>query len=262
MSKQPIGIFDSGIGGLSILKAIKSILPSEDLIYIGDTAFLPYGNKNKTIIKTRAFTICNYLLSQHCKSIVVACNTATSAAIADLRNELAVPIIGIEPAIKPATERTQNRIIGILATEATLDGKKFTDLKSKFGQKATIFSQACVGLVEEIEAGELGSPRLHDLIKMYVEPLIDKGADTLVLGCTHFPLVKQIIRKYSPPGTTIIDPSASVASELKRQLYDKGLLRAQQEGSVTLLKTGENDNFNLFTKDLLGSANQPSPLNL
>jgi glutamate racemase len=97
---------------------------------------------------------------------------------------------------------------------------------------------------------------------MYVEPLIDKGADTLVLGCTHFPLVKQIIRKYSPPGTTIIDPSASVASELKRQLYDKGLLRAQQEGSVTLLKTGENDNFNLFTKDLLGSANQPSPLNL
>ncbi len=262
MSKQPIGIFDSGIGGLSILKAIQSILPSEDLIYIGDTAHLPYGNKNKSVIKQRAFTICHYLLSQNCKSIVVACNTATSAAIHDLRNQLSVPIIGIEPAIKPATEQTQNRIIGILATEATLDGRKFTDLKNKFGQKTTIFSQACVGLVEEIEAGKMDSQRLHDLIKMYVEPLIEKGADTLVLGCTHFPFVEQLIRKYSPPDTTIIDPSASVASELKRQLYERGLLRAQQKGNVTLLKTGENDSFNLFTRSLLGKTNQPSPLNL
>ena len=248
MNNQPIGIFDSGIGGLSILGEIKSLLPNEHLIYIGDTAYLPYGTKSKQIISERANKICKYLLSKNCKSIVVACNTATSAAIHELRSSFSVPIIGIEPAIKPARLRTQSRIIGILATEATLGGDKLQALKQKFGQDIKILHQACSGLVEEIELGDRQSQFLHDLIETYVEPLIKQGVDTLVLGCTHFPLIKDLIQKYAGDSVRVIDPSLSVASELKRQLNIKNIGRKGGSGTTTCFQTGNNKTFETFIK--------------
>jgi glutamate racemase len=248
MNNQPIGIFDSGIGGLSILREINSILPNEDLLYIGDTAYLPYGTKSKKIITERANQICEYLISKKCKSIVVACNTATSAAIHELRINFSAPIIGIEPAIKPATQNTKSRIIGILATQATLEGDKLSILKQKFGQDITILHQSCLGLVEEIELGNQQSQDLENLIKIYVRPLIEQGADTLVLGCSHYPLVRALIQKYAGDDVTILDPSLSVAYELQRQLAIKKILRESNSGTTTCSQTGDSKTFEMFIK--------------
>ena len=243
MNNQPIGIFDSGIGGLSVLSKINVILPSEDLIYIGDTAYLPYGTKDKKIITERSHKICRYLIGEKCKSIVVACNTATSAAVNELRTSFTVPIIGIEPAIKPATQHTQSGVIGVLATEATLEGNKLSDLKQKFGQDITILHQSCFGLVEEIELGTHQNLALQGLIETYVKPLIEGGADTIVLGCTHFPLIKDLIQKYAGDDITVLDPSLSVASELKRQLNRKNLIRQMGLGETTYFQTGDSKAF-------------------
>ena len=252
MNSQPIGIFDSGIGGLSILKEISYLLPNEDLIYIGDTAFLPYGTKSKELIEDRAHKICNHLVSKNCKAVVVACNTATSAAIHKLRATFSIPIIGIEPALKPATQKTQSRIIGILATEGTLDGEKFATLKQRFVNDITILHQPCTGLVEVIEAGDHDDKKIHELLKIYVPPLIDQGADTQVLGCTHFPLIKPLIAAYAGPKINIIDPSLAVANELKRQLKTKSLLRDDKSGIYTFFQTGTNQFFETFISRQLG----------
>mgnify|MGYP001166186593 FL=1 len=246
MNNQPIGIFDSGIGGLSILGEIKSTLPNENLIYIGDTAYLPYGTKSKKIITERAHKICNYLIGQQCKSIVVACNTATSAAIHELRINFSVPIIGIEPAIKPATQNTKSRIIGILATQATLEGDKLSTLKQKFGQDITILHESCLGLVEEIELSNQQSQTLKNLVEIYVRPLIEQGADTLVLGCSHYPLIRTLIQKCAGDDVIILDPSLSVAQELKRQLDTKKLLRESNSGTTNCSQTGDSKTFEIF----------------
>ena len=252
MNSQPIGIFDSGIGGLSILKEISYLLPNENLIYIGDTAFLPYGTKSKELIEDRAHKICNHLVSKNCKAVVVACNTATSAAIHKLRTSFSVPIIGIEPAVKPATQKTQSRIIGILATAGTLDGDKFATLKKRFVNDITILHQPCTGLVEVIEAGDHDDKKLHELLKMYIPPLIERGADTLVLGCTHFPLIKPLIATYAGPEVNILDPSLPVANELRRQLKTKNLLRDDKSGIYTFFQTGTNQQFETVISRQLG----------
>ena len=252
MNNHPIGIFDSGIGGLSILEQISYLLPNENLIYVGDTAFLPYGTKSRDLIQDRAHKICSYLLSKHCKAIVVACNTATSVAIQKLRANFSVPIIGIEPAVKPATQQTRSRVIGILATEGTLEGEKFATLKQRFGNDITILHQPCTGLVEMIEAGDLNDKKLHELLKIFVLPLLECGADTLVLGCTHFPLIKPLIAYYAGPKVTILDPSIPVANELKRQLELKSLLLKEESGMYTFFQTGTNEQFEKFISKELG----------
>ncbi|MDA0237014.1 MAG: glutamate racemase [Proteobacteria bacterium] len=262
MNSHPIGIFDSGIGGLSILREISYLLPNEDLIYVGDTAFLPYGIKSKDLIEDRTYKICRYLLSKNCKAIVVACNTATSAAIHKLRATFSVPIIGIEPPLKPATQQTQSRVIGILATEGTLEGEKFATLKQRFGNDITILHQPCTGLVEVIEAGDPDDQKLHELLKLYVLPLVERGADTLVLGCTHFPLIKSLIAYYAGPKIAILDPSTPVANELKHQLKTKSLLRDKNLGTYTFLQTGANEHFGKFISRELGLKQASYSLNV
>lgn len=221
---NPIGVFDSGVGGLSVLREIRRELPAEDLLYVADSGHAPYGDKPERLIEARSLAIAEFLVSRNAKAIVVACNTATGAAVATLRARFALPIVAIEPAIKPAAANTRTGVIGVLATGNTLASKNFERLSARFGADVEILVQACPGLVEQVEAGDLSGGRTRALLERYVLPLLERQADTLVLGCTHYPFLAPLIREIAGPSGAIIDPSAAVARELRRRLADAGLL--------------------------------------
>ena len=228
-ANRPIGIFDSGVGGISVLKHIHALLPHEDLIYLADSKYAPYGSKTPEEITTRCMILCDDLLQKNVKAIVVACNTATAAAIDTLRETFDIPIIGMEPAVKPAAEASKNGIIGVLATVGTLQSAQFAALLEAYGRDVKVVTQACVGLVECIERGELESAETEALIRQYTAPLLAEGADTIVLGCTHYPFVKQTIQEIVGDKITLIDTGAAVAKQLKNKLEEKGLLSTNQE---------------------------------
>jgi glutamate racemase len=227
LKKNPIGIFDSGVGGLSVLREIRRELPGEDLLYVADSGHAPYGDKSVQLIETRAIAIVEFLVSQNAKAIVVACNTATSAAIATLRAKFPVPIIAMEPAVKPAAAHTKSGVIGVLATSGTLASDNFAKLHNRFGADVKILIQACPGLVEQVEAGDLSGSKTRALIAQYVTPLLEQGADTLVLGCTHYPFLAALIHQIAGPTVAIIDPAAAIARELRRRLTSAKLLSVE-----------------------------------
>jgi glutamate racemase len=229
LSNQPIGVFDSGVGGISVLQHIHALLPLENLIYFADSKHAPYGNKTQAEIIARCMEIADFLLQKEVKSLVVACNTATAAAIDILREKFNVPIIGMEPAIKPAAAASKNGVIGVLATVGTLKSAQFAALLESYGRNVKVVTQACVGLVECIERGELNTENTKALIRQYTAPLLAEGADTIVLGCTHYPFVKQVIQEMVGNKITLIDTGAAVAKQLKRQLEEKSLLSVNQE---------------------------------
>ena len=220
----PIGIFDSGVGGLSVLLEVRRELPHEDLLYVADSGHAPYGEKPADFIERRATSIVNFFINEGAKAVVVACNTATGVAIEALRARWPMPIVGIEPAIKPAAAVTKSGIIGVLATSQTIASARFARLAGTFGSGVEIVAQACPGLVEQIESGDLSSAETRSLVEDYVRPLIERGADTLVLGCTHYPLVRAAIESVAGPTVTVIDPAAAVAREVRRRLEQAGLL--------------------------------------
>jgi glutamate racemase len=222
--RDPIGVFDSGVGGLSVLRQIRGLLPSEDLIYVADSAHAPYGDKKDGFIATRSAAITEYLLAAGAKAIVVACNTATGAAIAALRARFEIPIVGMEPAIKPAAGTTRSGVVGVLATNGTLAGDKFANLLVRFGTDVKVLVQPCPGLVEQIERGDLDSAETRALLARYLAPLLQRGADTLVLGCTHYPFLRPLIEELAGPAVSVIDPSPAVARELRRRLEQLQLL--------------------------------------
>ena len=231
---QAIGVMDSGVGGISVLKHIHALLPYESLIYFADSKYAPYGSKTPAEITARCMIIADFLIKHNVKALVVACNTATAAAIDKLREKYAAPdfnfiIIGMEPAVKPAAEASKNGIIGVLATVGTLKSAQFAALLESHGRNVKVVTQACVGLVECIERGELDTPETKALIHQYTAPLLADGADTIVLGCTHYPFVKQVIQEVVGDQISLIDTGAAVAKQLKRQLQEKGLLSASQE---------------------------------
>ncbi|MDX1491137.1 MAG: glutamate racemase [Pseudohongiellaceae bacterium] len=228
MSKQAIGIFDSGIGGLSTLKPLRQLLPNEDFIYVADMAFSPYGDKSQSILTQRADAICEFLIKQDVKAIVIACNTATAASIAELRQKLSLPIIGVEPGIKPASEQSLSGVAGILATGRTLSSAKFQTLLKQFSDKLTLLVQACPGLAEAIEEGELGVEKRATLIHQYAEPLLKQGADTLVLGCTHYPLIAQEISQLLGSQIRLIDTSEAIAKQVVVQLENRQTLNSSK----------------------------------
>src|SRR5262245_56787036 len=191
---DPIGVFDSGVGGLSVLLAIRRMLPAEELLYVADSAYAPYGDQPDDYIERRSSDTVRFLVSQHAKAIVVACNTATGVGIDGLRRQFDLPFIGTEPAIKPAASTTKTGVIGVLATSATLSSAKFARLVTQFGQYVEIVAQACPGLVEQVEAGELKSEATRALVEQYVRPLIGRRVDTIVLGCTHYPFLEPMFR--------------------------------------------------------------------
>jgi glutamate racemase len=251
----PIGIFDSGIGGLSVLRHVHTLLPDESLLYFADSGFAPYGEKPEAVIVERAVSIAAFLLTQHIKALVVACNTATAAAIAGLRArypELAV--VGVEPGLKPAASLTRSGTIGVLATANTLASDKFLKLQSQVAQDArvTFLLQACNGLAHQIEKGELSSRETYQLVERYVKPLVEQGADTLVLGCTHYPFVEQLIREAAGPEVSIVDTGEPVARQLQRLLEQRDLLRqAPSADRLMAYTTGSSSTLSLAFSKLL-----------
>ncbi len=216
----PIGVFDSGVGGLSVLREIRRLLPSESLIYVADSGHCPYGGKSYAEIRARASAITGFLSEQGAKAVVVACNTATAAAIDSLRATFSgVPIVGMEPAIKPAAAATRSGVVGVLATGATLGGERFASLAERLSAGSDgieFLTQPCPGLVEQVEPGDLDGPLTRDLLAQYVRPLLARGADTLVLGCTHYPFLRHTLADLVGPEVALIDTGAAVARQVAR----------------------------------------------
>ncbi|MSP86471.1 MAG: glutamate racemase [Methylotenera sp.] len=233
VATNPIGVFDSGVGGISVLRHIHALLPQEQLFYVADSQYAPYGNKTDVEIQARCFAIADFLIAKGAKVLVVACNTATAAAIDVMREKYSLPIIGMEPAVKPAADASKNGIIGILATVGTLKSAQFAALLESYGRNVEVVTQACVGLVECIERGELTEKNTKDLIQEYCTPLLAEGADTIVLGCTHYPFVRALILDVVGHDVALVDTGAAVANQLKNRLVEKGLLStSNQPGNV------------------------------
>lgn len=253
MTSQAIGVMDSGVGGISVLKHIHALLPHEHLMYVADSKYAPYGNKTPEEITARCMILADFLMSQNVKALVVACNTATAAAIDTLRETFDIPIIGMEPAVKPAAEASKNGVIGVLATVGTLKSAQFAGLLEAYGRDVKVATQACVGLVECIERGELDSNQTKALIRQYTAPLLAEGADTIVLGCTHYPFVKHVIQEIVGDKITLIDTGAAVAKQLKNKLEEKGLLSSSKEkAEVHFWTNSEAENAEQVTEKLWG----------
>jgi glutamate racemase len=255
IANQAIGVMDSGVGGISVLKHIHALLPHEDLMYVADSKYAPYGNKTADEITSRCFEIADFLIAKEVKALVVACNTATAAAIDAMRAKYALPIIGMEPAVKPAAAATKNGVIGVLATVGTLKSAQFAALLESYGRNVKVVTQGCVGLVECIERGELDAPATKELIRQYTSPLLAEGADTIVLGCTHYPFVKHVIQEVVGEHVTLIDTGAAVAKQLKNKLEEKGLLsRAKEKAEVLFWTNSEAENAEQVTEKLWGES--------
>jgi glutamate racemase len=226
MNQAPVGIFDSGVGGLSVVRPIIELMPAESIIYVADTAHCPYGQRSSEYLRERAERIVQYLQEQGCKAIVVACNTATVATVAYLRERFSLPIIGIEPAIRPAAANTKSGVIGVLATAATLGSAHLTALIERHTEYHEVVTSPCPGWVEAVEADALQAPDTMALVQAHVQPLLEAGADTLVLGCTHFPFLRPLIERVSGPEVRILETGLPVARQLQRQLQSH-LLQAE-----------------------------------
>lgn len=226
--QNPIGVFDSGVGGISVLKHIRAQLPHEDLLYVADSKYAPYGSKTAAEITARCFAIADFLIAQNAKALVVACNTATAAAIDAMRAKYDLPIFGMEPAVKSAASASKNGIIGVLATVGTLKSAQFAALLESYGRNVEVVTQACIGLVECVERGELKNQNTLALIQQYCKPLLDEGADTIVLGCTHYPFVRPLIEQVVGPDVALIDTGAAVAKHLQKRLLALNLLADTQ----------------------------------
>lgn len=229
----PIGVFDSGVGGISVLKHIRAALPNENLLYVADSKFAPYGNKTPEFIRERADAIAQFLIKKGAKALVVACNTATAAAAECLRGHYAIPIIAMEPAVKPAAQATKTGVIGVLATSGTLQSAQFAALLEHYGQHVQVVTQACHGLVERIEHGDLAGAETEALLAKYLNPLLEAHADTIVLGCTHYPFVRPLIENLVGSEVALVDTGDAVARHLKNRLETLALLTPQKtKGTV------------------------------
>ncbi|SFZ90828.1 glutamate racemase [Flaviramulus basaltis] len=224
MNTQPIGIFDSGVGGTSIWKEIHALLPNENTLYLADSANAPYGPKGKDAIIDLSIKNTEYLLKKKCKLIVIACNTATTNAIDYLRENYKIPFIGIEPAIKPAALQTKSNAIGILATKGTLSSQLFSKTSNLFASNVNVIEQHGDGIVELIESGKLFSNEMTSLLKEYLKPMINARIDYLVLGCTHYPYLMPLLLELLPKHVKIIDSGEAVARQTKAILEKHDIL--------------------------------------
>ncbi len=220
-----IGVYDSGLGGLSVWREVRRLLPEESLIYLGDGKNCPYGDRPKEEVARLADEAVGHLVALGCKLVVVACNTATAAAIEELRAKYAeVPIVGMEPAVKPACLNTRSGVVGVLATERSLDGDLFRRTAARYGAHIEVIAAAGRGFVELVEADMEQSPEAEAAVRAVVEPMLERGADQIVLGCTHYPFLKAMIeRVIAGREVTIVDPSPAVARRVKQLLEEKGL---------------------------------------
>jgi len=222
---QPIGIFDSGIGGLTVLRAIHQLIPDEPLIYMADQAHVPYGPRPIQEVRQFSEAITHYLLEQGSRMIVVACNTASAASLKYLRQVFPdIPFVGMEPAVKPAAEHTRSGVVGVLATPATFQSELYTSVVERFGQGVMLIQHTCPGLVSQIEAGEMESEVTYRILEEALQPMLEQGIDTVVLGCTHYPFVIPLIQRITGPDVRVIDPAPAVARQVQRLLVASSLL--------------------------------------
>jgi glutamate racemase len=236
---RPIGVLDSGLGGLSVLTAIAQALPGERLCYVADHAHLPYGEK--PLAKVNDFTqgIVSFLEREGCKLIVIACNTASAASLESVRKRFPyLTVVGMEPAVKPAAEHTHTGVVGVLATTATFQSEVFASVVGRFAHGATVLQRPCPGLVQRIEAGDLTGPGTEAALRAWIQPLLDQHIDALVLGCTHYPFVRPLIERICGPGVRIIDPAPAIARRVQHLLFDMNLLSERSEGQVQAFTSG------------------------
>ena len=254
LSRSPIGIFDSGVGGLSVLKAIRQQLPMESLLYLADQAHVPYGPRSLDEVRSFSDAITRYLLSQGAKLIVVACNTASAAALQYLRQTFPqVPFVGMEPAVKPAAEGTRSGVVGVLATPTTFQGALYASVVERFAQDVNLLQHTCPGLVAQIEAGNLDSPETRRILEGALHPMLAQGIDAVVLGCTHYPFVIPLIQDIVGPGVRVVDPAPAVARQVGRVLESRGLHHpGRGKGEVIYLTTADPEQLEVLLPRLVG----------
>lgn len=251
--QNPVGVFDSGIGGVSVLTAIRAELPAVDLIYAGDNFHLPYGEKTMEEIMTYSRGVVDFLRSKGCSVIVIACNTASAAALKKLREEYSdVVFIGMEPAVKPAAEQTQTGVVGVMATTATFQGELFASVVERFASGVKVIQQPCPGLVQQIEAGELESPETMKMLRGWLEPMKEQNIDRIVLGCTHYPFVRNAIHRILGDGVTIIDPAPAIAKQVRRVLESRNELPDAGRGELHWYTSGNAKQFADILQQLTG----------
>ena len=250
----PIGVFDSGVGGLSVLSQIRRRLPAEDLIYLADQAHVPYGPRQLEEVRRFSAVISRYLLEQGAKLIVVACNAASAAALHDLRSSFPqAPFVGMEPAVKPAAEFTRSGVVGVLATPATFQGALYASVVERFAQGVRLIQATCPGLVGQIEVGNLLGAETRRILEEALLPMLAEGIDTIVLGCTHYPFVIPLIQEIAGPQVRVVDPAPAVARQVGRVLESRALLNpGNSSGGLRCLTTGDPARLQALLAQLIG----------
>ena len=234
-----IGVYDSGVGGLSVWRELVKLMPDEDYVYFSDAAHCPYGPKDPSYIVERACAVTDFFLAKGCSLIVVACNTATAAAISYLRSHYTVPFVGMEPAIKPAILHSRTGVVGVLATAGTFKGKLYLNTLARFSGDVKVIERVGEGLVETVEKGILDGPEVEALVLRCIEPMLEAGADRIVLGCTHYPFLKPVIERLAGPGVTVVNPAPAVARQARR-LLGKKIEPSQRKGSTEFCSSSQD----------------------
>jgi len=262
-SSSSIGIFDSGVGGLSILKAIQNQLPNESILYLADQYHVPYGERSLEEIRKFSTGIVQFFLDQGAKIIVVACNTASAAALHFLRRTFPdIPFVGMEPAVKPAAENTQTRRVGVLATPATFQGALYASVVERFAQDVILYQDTCPGLVQQIEKGNFDTPETRTILEKALLPMVGEGVDSIVLGCTHYPLVIPMIKIIVGEKIRVIDPAPAVARQVERLLTrDDLLVNHETISRLTYYTTGDPRKFESFLPRILLTQKPVAQLN-
>lgn len=261
-AKAPIGIFDSGVGGLSVVRAIQQVLPHEDLIFLADQANVPYGQRSLEEVRHLAEGITRYLLDEGVKLIVVACNTASAAALHSLRQVFPhTTIVGMEPAVKPAAEQTRAGVVGVLATPATFQGALYASVLERFARDVTVLQDTCPGLVMAIEQGHLDTPQVKSILQEALIPMLEQNIDTVVLGCTHFTFVIPQIETIVGPAVRVIDPAPAIARQARRLLESQMRLNLDSHPGVShFLTSGDASKLEQLLLELLGIQAPVLPL--
>ena len=253
-----IGVFDSGIGGLSVMRALRALLPFQPMIYLGDQAHVPYGIRQVEEVRQFSHAITRFLMDHGSRLIVVACNTASVAALRSLREMYPqTPFVGMEPAVKPAAEQTRSGTVGVLATTATFQTEMYASVVERFAHGVTILEDDCPGLVSQIEKGDLDGMETKQILERALHPMLEKGVDTIVMGCTHYPFVIPLIQEIVGPNVRVIDPAPAIARQVKRMLEAYQLVTEDQSpGTVRFITTGDPIQFARLIQVLLGEKHQ------
>jgi len=248
-----IGVFDSGLGGLSVLKHLKQNLPNQSFQYIADSGNAPYGDKSESYICQRSTEISKFLVNNQVSAIVVACNTATAAAIQSIRENLTIPVVAVEPGLKPASLQTKTGKIGVLATASTLKSQQYKNLASRFSKDVIFYEQAAHGLVELIEAGKLEDTSTYNLVREYLEPMLEKGVDSVVLGCTHYPFLLKVFRDVAGSEINIIDTGSAISDQLGRVMNVSDHCQQEPVQADEFFSSGDLHHTQNMINRLLGS---------